>query len=367
MIEELEGSVEATEAQVDHAEKRLRLTRNARAGSFRDLRRPRTSFDRIVLALGPLHATTVEGTVRVKRQSAERTVDESELDALVFKGLWEFLNRHRSWVAKKMGVSDLDLVLAHIEIRDVRLGTHRLLNPLGFKGGDLFITFRGTFVPRSLTPLLERFRLWGTEVVALERGATLAASVAEPEEFFAFVHEGGTAVFSSQDGERLRLRELPWGVAKIHEAIAAQFGVPIVTATLILERAAQGGASEQFGRVLDRTLKEEFGHLIDLIYGVVHRAGERSRRLTHVHVRSLVPGLAALEREPHLKVVHFDEALRALGFDLAMSGRVEGFNPAVHQELLALLAYPYAHPHYAFLNQLLKRRAKWLIPHPNES
>jgi len=36
--------------------------------------------------------------------------------------------------------------------------------------------------------------------------------------------------------------------------------------------------------------------------------------------------------------------------------------PDLERQSFVLLGYPYLHPQYAFLNQLLRRRVRWLVP-----
>lgn len=366
VVEELDHGVGVTEGQVDHPEKKVHVTRTASAKGFNAIRRPLFHFDRIVVALEPTRATTVESTVRVKRAKADATIDESELDALVFKALWEFLNRYRTWVAKKMGVSDFDLVLAHIEIKEVRVGGHRLLNPIGFKGPDFSARFKGTFVSRTTVPVLERFRDWADEVVAIERGTTLLGALAGPDDHFVDSHEARTTIFSRRDDESIYVKELLWGFDNVRRAVAEQLGVSPVVAEALLRHAAAGSLSERFGRSIDRTVRDAFTEFFDLVRRVTEKGTARQKATTHLHFRFSVPRPESLTSEGHISVARFDRSLGAQGFDIVTGRRVSGFDPAVHQEMLAILMYPYTHPHYAFLNQLLARRAKWLIPHPTE-
>jgi hypothetical protein len=366
VVEELDHGIDVIEGQVDHPEKKVRIVRKGSVKGFNAIRRRPFFYDRLVVALEPTRATTVESTARVKRAKADLPIDEGELDALVFKALWEFLNRYRAWVAKKMGVSDFDLVLAHIEIKEVRVGGHRLLNPVGFKGPDFSVRFRGTFVPRTVVPILERFHEWAAEVVAIERGTMLMGALTGPDDHFVDSHEARTAIFSRKDDESLYMKELMWGFDNVRRAVAGELSVSPAVAEALLRAAASGSLSDRFGRFIDRTVRGAFHECLDLVQRATERSAAKQRATTHLHFRFSVPRPEALVSDSRLSIARFDRSLGAQGFEVSAARRVADFDPAAHQETLAILLYPYTHPHYAFLNQLLARRAKWLIPHPTE-
>jgi len=131
VVEQFDDHLEAVYARVNNHKKRIKLVKRRKIKNFDKLRKPLAFIDRLVVALDSRHATTLESVVRLKRSKPQEIINEGELDHLVFRGLWEFLNRYRSWVGKKMGVSDLDLVLSDVQIREVNLGSHRVFNPTG--------------------------------------------------------------------------------------------------------------------------------------------------------------------------------------------------------------------------------------------
>ena len=155
---------------------------------------------------------------------------------MIFRGLWEFLNHYRSWAAKKMSVADIDLVLANIEIKDVGLGTHRVFNPLGFKGPDFFLRLRGTFVPRAMLETINRFQSWTKYLAVVEDAGIVSATIPEPVDLAVHSDNAKTVVFSLAEAERLYLKEIPWGLMNIITAVSRIFGSDEETARLILNQ-----------------------------------------------------------------------------------------------------------------------------------
>lgn len=360
-----------TLASVDHAEQRVRFGTTYRAHDIQNVRRRILPFDRGVVVLGSRRATTVESIARVRRQDAGRPIDEGELDTLVFKALWEFLNRYRAWAAKKMEVADLDLALASIEVVDVSIDGHRLLNPIGFRGSMLAVGFRGTFVPRTLAALFERFGGWIRELAVTERGSHLASTFcSRVGNHLIDIGERRTMVFSRRGEDLVYARGFEWGSVTVIDSVAAQFRCSGGVARELLLAAARGRTSERFARVIDRSLRAEALKLSEFVKSVEGKrkpsaasGGKESPNQFTAHFRTPVPRFSALLDRTPITLAGVDEVLAARGF--TMTGIPAGERGHhVSAETVAAVTYPYAHREYGILNQLLRRRARWLISQP---
>lgn len=363
VVEELTHGVECTEAKVNRGEKYVELISRSSVPALLDITKGRTipNCDRLVLAVSSRRATTVEGEIRMKRSRGEGAIDEGELDAILFRALWEFLNRYRAWAAKKMGANELDLVLANVEIMDVRLGTHHVFNPLGFSGKEFTVRLKGTFIPRDLLPLLEKMRNKTRELVVVEHGSTLSNAVAGPNDFMVYVEHGATTVFASKEDERAFAGEYGWGTSSIAKALMGHLAVDEVVAEWILHQYKKNKLSERFKRLVEKHTREEFEKLIKLLTPL-HAKSKHVRSTTHFHFRMDLPLLDSWFMEPHSHLAGYHEQLKLQGVHLSLSKKIRSFSPLFNQTLLALLLHPHTYIQYSFLNQLLKRRAKWLIP-----
>lgn len=363
VVEELNHGVEITEAKVNRGEKYVELLSRKLFPNLSALGKGSgiSKSDRLVIAASSRHATTVEGEVRVKRQNPEGAIDEGELDGLLFRALWEFLNHYRGWVSKKMGANELDLVLANIEIADVRLGSNRVFNPLGFSGKEFTIRFKGTFIPRRLLPLLEKLHARTKELVVVEHGSTLTGAVAGLNDFVVCVESGSTTVFISKEDERAFVGEYGWGTASLAKALMANLAIDEMVAEWILRQYKKDKLSERFRRLVEKHARDEFQKLLKLIAPLQSKV-KHSRPMVHFHFRVDLPLLESWFMEPHAHIAGFHEQLKLQGIRVGVSKKIRSFTPAFNQTLLALLFHPHTYVQYAFLNQLLKRRAKWLIP-----
>ena len=395
-----------TPATVDHAEQRVAFGAPYHANDFRSVRRRLLPFDRGVVVLDGRRATTIESIARVRREVGGRPIDEGELDTLVFKALWEFLNRYRSWAAKKMNIADLELTLAAIEVVNVSLDGHRLLNPIGFRGDVLAVGFRGPFVPRTLAEAFERFRGWVGELTVAERGSLLASTfLTDSGRYLLDVGERRTAVFVRRDEDLAFLREFDWGAASVINAVAEHFMSSPLVAGELLTAVAHGRTSERFSHAVDRALRPEAAHLMEYIDGfstptghtppkarfrysgtVGRQAGKRKPVSTKasgnstgdflVHFRVPVPRFQTLLAHTPISCISADQICSARGFTVLGSAVPGNGSPrlaplwrgearrTLSAETFAAVMYPYAHREYGILNQLLRRRARWLISQP---
>ncbi len=361
VLEQFDNHVEATYAKINNYSKKITLVRRKKLNNFSALKKPLAFLDRFVLALDPRHATTLESVVRLKRPKPQEIISEGELDHLVFRGLWEFLNRYRSWASKKMGVSDLDLVLAHIEIRDAALGSHRVFNPLGFKGGELTLKFRATFVPRGMTALIAKFRPWTDHFVVVENHSIVSLSIPEPSDFVVHLAETRTGVFASRPDERLYVRECFWGGENIVKAIATTFAVDEGVAHELINRYIEGGVSARVGRIIDSKVRGEFRILLEMLDSIYNtRKGYVIRPAMHFNIRSFVPHPEYLLETNRLKLVDFVSWSGREGYSFTSKDK-KYFSTSIHQSIIALLQHPYSDSHYEFVNKLLKRRVRWLV------
>lgn len=359
VIEEAFRGYLITEAVLDATERRFSILRRYRAQDFQGIHRRMRPFRRGIVVLDGRRAATVAAKARIRRTDGNRPIDEGEIDTLMFKALWEFLNHYRPWAAKKFGVADLDLALASIEVVDVLLDGHRVLNPLGFKGSLFEAGFRGTLVVRSFTEALGRFRGWVDEFVIAERGSGLAEIALRTDgSLFVDVGTERAQVFAHRDESVAFLRELPWGTGAISSAVSDRFLVDQVTAGRMLSAVASGRASERFTRAVDRIARAEVEKFATLVASS-DTGGKRPQGSIAVHVREPLPRFQAMLARQAFTVLDDAAILSTRGFSSAVLEREEVFG-----ETFAMLTYPYHHPHYRSLNQLLRRRARWLIAQP---
>ena len=365
LIEQYEDGYYVTSSISRANERTLLLTDRYRIPSLDEVKLPPAwigPWDRAILALHSSSATTVEGVVNVIRDRPHEMITEGELDAMLFKAFWSFLNRYRPFAAKKFNTNELDPVVANIAVCGVSLGDHKVFNPLDFSGANVTIRFRGTFVPREILAPVERLsKFVKGNMFVVERG-TILSSALNQDNAFLDINDAKTAIYMTHKGEGAYLHELEWGVGRIIKAIAKFFGVDESIVPEILRRYTKNQVSEKVRRVLERIVKEEVHELHRLIAPTLQSAGMERHSLLHYTLRTRESLPQALVEEFGFARAAFSEAFGGGGEVQTSARGILAMRPDLERQSFVLLGYPYLHPQYAFLNQLLRRRVRWLVP-----
>ncbi|MEK7464166.1 MAG: hypothetical protein AAB617_00080 [Patescibacteria group bacterium] len=340
IVEELDNGIETTEAKIENESRKITLNKQEALVSLADLKRPFVPINNLVLALSTKNATTIQSSINLRRANNDEPIGEESLDSMVFKSFWEFLNRYRAFAANKMGISDSEIVLANIEIVDIELDRYKVFNPLGFKGKNLTLTLRGTFVPRDILRVMERVRGWSNNLVVMEGLSIVSKALPNTKDYVIYPQTKTTSVFSLGE-ENMHHKDFPWGTSFIVENIAKNLSVDYDVSEAILKRYVVDGFSKKVNRIVEASIRESLEGLAKVLPHNL-RGGDYHFRLNVGQINS----------------VSFRNWLESKDYNID----IRDTNP--HKNYDATLVYltqNYSLPHYQFLNQLLKRRSKWLI------
>ncbi len=367
IVEQINDLYEVTQASRNVEKKNITIKKNFSVKNLDGIRRPFGKTDKIVFSLNSRLATTAESVITLKRSRPQEIINESELDQLIYQAFWDFLNRHRSMAAKKMATNDSDLISAYIQVREVRLGSHRLFNPVGFKGPEISFRLKGTFIPRTMLPILERFKNWGP-IFVFERGSVLADALAGIDVsrrgsggFLVQADERESVVFRIGKEEQVFERIVEWGTDLLKREVAVNLEVDEETADSILRLHMRDMVSERVKRFLDSKILGGLDNLSRLLEPIKKKS-KFSRFKFYFSFRMPVLSSTGMAGKLRGEPVRIDEELERSEFTLTNgSGRAD-LDVLTHQSTLALLSFEYELPKFDFLNQLLRRRVRWLIP-----
>lgn len=357
IIEQLDAGLRASNVLLDKSNE-LRLLDSEEVSDFDDIKRT-SGVSYVVLALDRKHATTIEKEIVVERARPKQDISENEMDQLVFKVLWGFLNEHRNWASKKMEVTDLDIVLSEMEIKEVLLDSENVLDPIGLKGSKITFRFRGTLIPRSSLEYIDSVKGIGREVKAVERLAVVSSF--SPTDFVIHCGRHGTEAFV-RDEKTLRYGgKHPWGTKKIVVPVSEEFSLSNGVALKIIERYFDDRLSERVKDEIGKKIKPGFDSLLKTVKGVTRKKN---------------PRIAVMVPEPVFRS-SLGEYRKAELFDLVSALESRGFSVIINEGEhdfwgekavpLALAGADLFSSHYENLNRMLRRRSKWLVPHsPNE-
>lgn len=300
-------------------------------------------YDRIILALSAENVVTIESSVSVFRVHQDDLIDEGELDSLLFHALWSFLNKFRPFAAKKLNTSELDLVIANIAIFGVRLHGHNVFNPLGFSGKEIEFSFRVSFISRSLLPTLEEItKRSDSGPIVIERGAILAGMISKPGILF---NVDKTKTFWYEIGDECGFRGIiDWGYSNIYSSLGNIFGVSSEYLYKLLPRFSSHRISLRMKGIIEKIIRDEYKRFKDF--------ADLSLKAEHHESLRGEGRIIRFEDENIASIFLSDERYKVSDKSLFLG----------QETFLALISFPFVHPQYEYLNQLLRRRAKWLVP-----
>lgn len=341
LIEELESEFRGNVCLVSSPDKKIIYNKKRGIKKFEDIYKPnflRPSFDKIILALHAKHVATIESSISISRVHPDSLITEGELDGLLFHALWSFLNKFRPLAAKKLDTTELDLVIANIAVFGVRLQGHTVFNPLDFSGKEIEFFFRVSFISRSLLLPLEKIaKKSHLGPIVIERGAILAGSMAKPGVLFLV---DKTATNWYEIGDECGFRgAFSWGSNDIYNGIADVFGVSFQYSSHIVNRFLSHRISLRMQGIVGKLIREE--------YKKFREGGDSSLQSEH---HELLRGES--------KIIFFEDNAIASLFSSDERYKVSDASNSIS----SLVLFPYVHPQYEYLNQLLRRRAKWLVP-----
>lgn len=300
-------------------------------------------INRLILILDSKKASTVQSVITLKRPQMAAPVNENELDQMISKSFWNFLNRYRRWGAQKMEQRDSELILADVGIIGLKIGGQKVFNPLGFRGRDFSIFLKGTFVGREVLSWFDNLRS-DCEVFIVEKGASFYNFLSKRHPFLAVCGDSETGIFALSGGDIFFRRKIDWGYKDILGEFEKNLSLNEETARRLMEPYLKGLISEKVRRFFSRIWQNQFDKFVkklnlakaSFVFDFPLPAGERWTE--RFQSRSFSPAAYLIEN----------------GFKL------EGLT--ARPTVLASLLDSYRRPEYNHLNQMLKRRARWLIP-----
>ena len=332
----------------------------------------------LLFVLDPGLATSVYGSVTVPRDRPAAPITGADVENSIAQGMWKLFDRERSRAARKMEVSELDLVLSDVRVRDLRLDGHRVFDPEGFTARSIGVECMGTFLPRPLLDAFhavfskERSAFFGEGGVLMAR--MLAAGAADRPSLLIQAFGSVSDVFLATRTSCAYDHTVPWGTQDVARAVAEAFTVSGAVARAMLVRAAHDALSPHVLRRLEQALALACEPLVSSIAGTVERHGVESVRLApfagffgaHESVTQSVPLPDSIFR------IRFRTRTGTrVQFEQAQAVSPHGDTPpqgraAEQQGSLWDLAAHAAFSHFFFspaddtLNRAARRRARWL-------
>ncbi len=356
VIEEINNVFRVSDISVDQ-DKNITLLNVQEISDFDELQRPGGKKPNIILALNSNHATTVEKEVTIERSYTHNKIDEGEIDQLVFKTLWTFLDEYRNWSAQKMDVADLNIVLSEVEIKNTALNSKNVLDPIGLKGEDITFRIRGTLMPRRFLKYIKKLKNISENIKVIERLA-LVSIFCSKGDFNVHTTPRTMEVFSLNEKEIKYKKKYSWGTHSLINSVATLFSVKDKTAVKILNKYFEDNVSKDISEAIDKKINKNLETLYKNIRGIT------KKRKVDIFVNT----------PNYIYQKSLKDYSKTQYFNLSKIMKEKGFNVIIKSdndipyfkeipESVVLAGADLFSTHYRKLNKMLKRRSKWLVPH----
>ena len=245
---------------------------------------------KIIVALGSHLATTIYSSINLVREHSQDIIEEAELDNLVSRAIWKFFDRRRAAIAKKMSVSDLDLVFVNARVQGISLDGHKVVNPLGFKARNIRVAFRQTFLTRQGSDFIKEILPLDRIILIGEAGSFILNALCPetPSEKFllTITSANHTDVFFSNGGEHAFWNMFSWGSAKIVDFISEYLTVSKTVADTIINKYLAGETSAAFSKRFEKMIIEGLNPLSSGLSSALKRT---KATVVFMHNRFILP------------------------------------------------------------------------------
>lgn len=300
-----------------------------------------------VIGLDSNSAVTVFSSVTVPHESRGE-ISEADLENYLSKAVWKSFDVLRSEAAGRLEVSEVDLILAGARVVGIKIDGHEVLNPHGFIGRNLQISLCVTMVKRGIFELNRDKK--GESLEVFERGSAIAyilsKSLIHSCLLYAEIEDNLTRIFLVTPLRTSYFGEFKWGKNDIAKIYAEHFNVLTETAFEIYEKLVNGDASLLVLGKLRRLFYSAFKKFIDgLTFETKNFADLGIKKFPPVYIKSVFP---------------LPEEITKKTFTLGKK-RAKLYKLEEKIDVGDLVNNP-PYNVYEWLNQLARRRIRWLMP-----
>ena len=284
-------------------------------------------------------AATIFSFIKLPRDNPREELGIVELENSLSNAIWKMFDSIREGVAGRLKVDGADLLLTDARVIGMRIDGHQIINPSGFTGKELEILLAITMVKRD--SFIEGKELFEGGSV---RAYLIAKEAGFEDSIYIEVGENSTTMFEITSSGISYIGEFEWGGEKLAMAIQEELGVLPTTASGIYERHAYGKVSDHVKKKMDKIFYDALADFVNgVTLGIRNVKSDKGSSQVYLHTFFPIP-----------------EDLRKKRFSLG-ERRVRFLAPTGNSDISEFVADD-VHSRYEELNQLARRRIKWLMP-----
>ena len=296
-----------------------------------------------IVDLDSKSAVTIFSLASIPHDNPRQELGLADLENYISQAIWKTFDRCRNEAATRLEVNEVDLLLTDARVMEIRIDGHPVINPHGFTGSKLDVVLAITMVKRD--------KFVEEADIILEGGSVRAHLLAKDknlkEALYIEVKNNTTTVFHITPEKISYLSEFEWGEKELTKLLKEELGLATdQSAGEIHLRYVRGELSERATKKINKIFYDAFSTFVNGgVMTLKNFLKPRSDKLPPIYLKSFFP----LPESVYRKRFPFNnKKIRFLGVanKLALQDFVGDSIHSVYQEL----------------NQLAKRRIKWLMP-----
>lgn len=300
-----------------------------------------------VIGLDSNTAVTVFYSVDLPHQSRGE-ISEADLENYLSKAVWKSFDALRGLAAGRLGVAEADLVLAGVRVVGIKVDGHEVINAHGFAGKNVQISLCITMVKRGVMGESKAKEKENVEI--LETGSAsaylLSRKLNMPNLLYVEPDEKETHFFYVSPEGTAHIREFVWGRQDIIKVFGDNFAIPEEAAWSVYQKFLAGGLSEPMTVKLEKLFAEVLKKFMDgITLSLRDISTKELKKLPPIYIKLQFPLPEAVGK----KSVSIGKRRARL---------------CLLQERINIedLVYNTPYTSYEWLNDIAKRRIKWLMP-----
>ncbi len=284
-------------------------------------------------------AVTLFSSVEIVRENPHEELGMVDLENHVSQAIWQMLDGSRAQAAERLGINEVDLLLTDARVMGVKIDGHKVINPHGFTGKKLEVFLMLTMVRRDRF-VESAYLLEGGSV----RAYLVGRGIKEDEAVYIEITTYGTTIYSVSRSGVSYVGGFDWKIDAVIQALGKKFHIMDSATMGVYKRYVGGGVSRHVKRKIDIIFYDIFNDFINGVIMSLKNTG-RLKNIPPVYLRSFIPIPEGVHRKRFefggktVKLFLADESLELRDF--------------TEEEV---------HKVYGELNELAKRRIKWLMP-----
>ena len=313
--------------------------------------------ERVITPLDSKSAVTVFKSISITRSNPREKITSTDLENLLAQALWKSFDQLRSEVAMRLRVEEVDLLLTDARVTGIKVDGHQVPDPEGSMGREIELDLCITVVRRD--------KLSTDNAIAFEEGsvrAHLTAAMSGNGEII-YVDSGNnlTTVFLVAPERTSYVGEFEWGKDDVVNAFTSNFVVGTEMGNALYLRYAEDNASPRIIKKFEDIFRDSFGTFVNGITMAVRDSIELNMNKTKPKPKHTGKSVLKVKALPPVYVRGFMLPKSVWNKSFMLGDRKIKFIPAPEVDLIKFIDGG-ENKVYKELNQLAKRRIKWLMP-----